>query len=195
MLLVWSRVLQMASGSLYGSYGGMPPMYGSIGGAPVYGAVPEGAPTTYSYPAAAAPISYTQPTAPVSYTQPVPNQSAPVTYTQPMYQTYQAPVQPTVAYTTQEIQAPRTYMEEVTKTIQVPKTVMEDFDVEYQQPKIEMETRTIQVCTQYTRRCTVQHVVELSTPIFGTQNFWTVMLCMLGVGILRDSTLVVTSII
>ena len=25
MLLVWSRVSQMASGSLYGSYGGMPP--------------------------------------------------------------------------------------------------------------------------------------------------------------------------
>merc|ERR1712205_38124 len=113
---------EMASGSLYGSYGGMPPMYGSIGGAPVYGAVPEGAPTTYSYPAAAAPISYTQPTAPVSYTQPVPNQSAPVTYTQPVYQTYQ-------------IRAQRTYMEEVAKTIQVPKPVMEDFDVEYQQPK------------------------------------------------------------
>jgi hypothetical protein len=69
--------------------------------------------------------------APVTYSAPMP---APVTYTQP-----------SISYTTQEVQQPRTYMEPVTKTIQVPKTVMEDHDVNYEVPKIEMETRTIQV--------------------------------------------------
>ena len=81
-------------------------------------------------------------------TMSMPIQPAPVTYSQPMY-TAPAPVSyiaPQPQYTTQEIQAPRTYMEPVTKTIQVPKTVMEDHEIEYQAPKIEMETRTIQVC-------------------------------------------------
>jgi hypothetical protein len=119
------------SGSLYGSYGGMPPMYGSIGGVNQY----PGAEMSYAAPSQ--PIYQTQSfVQPTTISQPVQYVQQPVQYVQP---------QPTVSYTTQEIQAPRTYMEEVTKTVQVPKTVMEDHEVEYQEPKIEMVSRTVQV--------------------------------------------------
>lgn len=87
-------------------------------------------------------------------TMSMPIQTAPV-YSQPMYTAPMTYIAPQPQYTTQEIQAPRTYMESVTKTIQVPKTVMEDHEIEYQAPKIEMETRTIQVCVSV-------HITSLS---------------------------------
>ena len=119
----------------FGPYGGMPSMYGSYGGGmpAMYGSYGGAVPVS-EYPGAG--VQQAMPTHMYStYSQPVPQ---PVQYTQP-----------SVSYTTQEIQQPRTYMEEVTKTIQVPKTVMEDHDVEYQVPQVEMETRTIQVSASF----------------------------------------------
>lgn len=110
--------------SMYGSYGGMPGMYGSYGGvapAAEYPGAGQMSVPTQMY------ATYTQPQQPMQYSQ------------------------PSISYTTQEVQQPRTYMEPVTKTIQVPKTVMEDHDVNYEVPKVEMETRTIQVLFSETR--------------------------------------------
>jgi hypothetical protein len=94
--------------------------------------------------------TYSAPAPMSTMSMPITTQAAPVTYTAPTtYFVQPMQTQPSVSYTTQETQVPRTYMESVTKTIQVPKTVMEDHDIQYEVPKVEMETRTIQVTNNW----------------------------------------------